>query len=241
METAKTKHAGVNRSYSHSLPQKSTFILIHLLIVIFCSYLILFDGFKVLGHLLGHNLQIIDPNRAKILLGCAAFYWLRHCITLFYLLKRRVDWSEVFGLLLFIAFFEVGLLLLGAGIFRNHAILIGRLDFLALVLLLFGSWLNSFSEIQRKWWKQDPTHQGQCYTLGLFHYSMHINYFGDVLLFCGWCLFSYNLWSLILPLFMGFSFVFFHIPALDAYLSQRYGDPFETYSKKTKKFIPFIY
>ncbi len=127
------------------------------------------------------------------------------------------------------------------GAFRDDSIGAGLSDLIALVLFLFGSWLNSFSEMQRKWWKADPANTGHCYTEGLFAYSMHINYFGDTVLFAGWCLFTGNMWLLGIPLLMGLSFVFFHIPGLDSYLADRYGEEFRVYSQKTRKFIPFVY
>ncbi len=40
---------------------------------------------------------------------------------------------------------------------------------------------------------------------------------------------------------MGLSFVYMHIPGLDSYLAERYGDEFKAYAEKTRKFIPFIY
>ena len=106
---------------------------------------------------------------------------------------------------------------------------------------MVGSYLNSFSEIQRKWWKKNSANKGHCYTEGLFSYAMHINYFGDIVLFTGWALFTYHLFTLALPLLMGIMFVFIHIPPLDHYLSQRYGNEFNEYAKKTKKLIPYIY
>jgi len=133
------------------------------------------------------------------------------------------------------------LILIGGGVFRDYFIQFGFLDAVAFVLLLLGSYLNSFSEIQRKWWKSDSENSGHCYTEGLFSYSMHINYFGDTVLFTGWCLFTSNYWMLGLPLLMGGMFVFFHIPCLDAYLAERYGKEFNDYSKRTKKFIPYVY
>jgi protein-S-isoprenylcysteine O-methyltransferase Ste14 len=36
-------------------------------------------------------------------------------------------------------------------------------------------------------------------------------------------------------------FIFYHIPPLDAYLSERYGAPFKAYAAKTAKFLPFVY
>ena len=114
-------------------------------------------------------------------------------------------------------------------------------DILALGLLLLGSYLNTYSELQRKWWKNNSANKGHCYTEGLFKYSMHINFFGDVVLFTGWVLFTHNIWTLLLPLMMMYMFISFHIPALDEYLVKRYHEEFKMYANKTKKFIPFVY
>ena len=241
MEKSTSKAAGIIRTHGRSVPQKFTFAMGHLFIVLTCGWLIYGKGWEVIGQGFGKSWQITDIPRAQILLVCAFIYWLRHVLTLFYLLVRKVEWSEVLGLLIFIGLFEIGLVLLGGGAFRDYSIKFGLLDIVALVLFFLGSYLNSASEIQRKWWKAAPTHHGLCYTKGLFAYSMHINYFGDTVLFTGWCLFTYNFWSLGLPLLMGLSFAFYHIPGLDIYLTERYGEAFKNYSKKTRKFIPFIY
>jgi steroid 5-alpha reductase family enzyme len=124
---------------------------------------------------------------------------------------------------------------------RDYSIEPGWLDLLALFLLLSGSYLNSNSESQRKWWKKDPSNKGRCYTQGLFKYAMHINYFGDTMLFTGWCLFTYTICTLGLPILMAGLFICMHIPGLDAYLSERYGTEFKAYAEKTKKFVPFVY
>ena len=241
METLNSNQAGVNRTHGRSIPQKWTFALGHLAIIIICAWLIYGNGWEALGHVFGKTWRLADFFRAQILLACAFIYWLRHVITLFYLLARKVEWSEVLGLLIFIGLFEIGLVLLGGGAFRAHSINLGLSDLAALVLFFGGSYLNTVSEIQRKWWKTDTANKGLCYTKGLFGYSMHINYFGDTVLFTGWCLFTYNFWVLGLPLLMGCTFVFYHIPGLDSYLAERYGEEFKAYSAKTKKFIPFIY
>ena len=90
-------------------------------------------------------------------------------------------------------------------------------------------------------WKKDPANKGKLYTRGLFKYAMHINYFGDVLLFSGWALLTTQPWTLLLPLCMALSFIYFHIPGLDQYLATRYGQAFQDYTKRTKKLIPGIY
>lgn len=239
-ETRKTKGA-VDRSYGRSLTEKSVFLAGHLLIIIFCGWLVFSDGLPLLGRLFNRDPQWTDPHRAGLLFACALLYWIRHAITLFYLLLRKVEYGEVFGLLLFMALFEIGLLLIGGGAFGAEPVPFCAFDVFAVMLVFFGSGLNSGSEIQRKRWKKDPANQGHCYTGGLFRYSMHINYFGDTVLFTGWSLLTVNYWTLALPLMMAASFIYFHIPALDAYLTERYGKEFLTYAAKTKKFIPFIY
>lgn len=227
----------VDRSHAPSLVPKLVFSGLHFVILLFCAWLVYGDGLTVLGK----DWFFTDLFRAKILLGCAVIYWLRHVLTLFYLLQRRVDWGEVFGLLGFFALFEIGLLLVGGGIFRTFPVALGGLDVLAALVFVFGSYLNSYSEIQRKWWKAHPENKGHCYTGGLFQHSMHINFFGDVVLFSGWALFTANLWMLGLPVLMMGMFIFMHIPALDRYLAGRYGVEFQDYARRTKKLIPFIY
>ena len=241
MGNIKTNRGGVNREYGSSIPQKCTFVLLHLGIVAFCAWLICFDGWSVKTSIFDLNWTFIDQDRALILFACVVLYWVRHTVTVFYLLARKIEWAEVFGLLSFMALFEIGLLLLGGGAFRDYTIGLGWLDGVALSLLASGSYLNSFSEIQRKWWKKDSQNKDQCYTAGLFSYAMHINYFGDFILFTGWCLFTYNYWSLLLPLSMAYSFIYFHIPSLDLHLAERYGNEFKSYSIATKRFIPFVY
>lgn len=241
MDNAKSKKAGVDRSHGKSVAEKTVFMLGHFIIVLVCAWIVFFEGVSKIGILFEKNWYLSDINRGYVLLSCAFLYWVRHAITLFFLIVRKVEWSEVIGLLFFIAIFEIGLVVVGGGAFRDYSIGLGWFDLLALFFLLFGSYLNSFSEIQRKWWKEDLSNKGRCYTEGLFKYSMHINYFGDTVLFIGWCLFTYNFWTLGLPILMAGMFIFIHIPGLDSYLSERYGNEFKAYAEMTKKFVPFIY
>ena len=83
----------------------------------------------------------------------ALLYRARHTATLFYLLVRKVEWGEVLGLSLFMTIFEVTLCALAAGALRDQAVPFGLVDGLAIALILFGSFLKTGSEVQRKWWK----------------------------------------------------------------------------------------
>lgn len=219
---------GVDRRHAPSLMPKLTFAALHATILAICAYL-------------AFGLTWPDPTRAAVLFAAAALYFLRHLITLLVLLKRRVDYSEAIGLSAFMALFEIGFLILGAGILSGTAAPLGPLDALAAALILIGSYLNTGSELQRHIWKRDPAHKGKCYTGGLFAHAMHINYFGDTVLFTGWALLTASWLAAPIPLFITASFVFFHIPALDAYLADRYGDIFKAYAKRTAKLVPYIY
>ena len=233
--------AGVDRSHGSTHLQKVVFCGLHLISVVLCLWLVFGGGVTTVGEWFGKTWTVTEPVRAGLVVGAAALYWGRHAITLFYLLVRRVTWSEGFGLVSAMLPMEMGLCLLAAGLLRTQAAPWGVVDGLAIVLVLSGSFLNTGSEVQRKWWKNDPANKGHCYTGGLFRYSMHINYFGDCLMFTGWCLLTAWWWSLVLPFLMTALFVFYHIPGLDRYLEERYGEEFRVYAGRTKKLIPFIY
>lgn len=115
-----------------------------------------------------------------------------------------------------------------------HALLAGG-------MYLFGSVLETTAELQRHVWKQRASNKGKCYTQGLFGYATHINYTGEVILFCGWALASGRWFNGWVPVSMLAGFVFWHIPHLDKYLLTRYGEQFRRYAHSTKKLIPWIY
>ncbi|MGR3714550.1 MAG: DUF1295 domain-containing protein [Shimia sp.] len=219
---------GVDRVHDRSVAAKLIFAALH-------------GSLVGLSLWLAFALDWTDPARAKLLAACVVLYFLRHLITLFVLLRRKVELSEALGLSAFMALFEIGFLLLGAGILRDTAIPFGGMDMLALGLVALGSYLNTGSELQRMFWKNRPEAKGRCYTGGLFKHSMHINYFGDMVLFAGWALLTTAWVAFAVPLFMTVGFIFFHIPGLDAYLSKRYGAEFDAYAAKTAKLIPLVY
>ena len=76
---------------------------------------------------------------------------------------------------------------------------------------------------------------------GLFRNAMHINYFGDLVLFAGWVLLTRRWVLLVVPGLMLLGFMFFNMPALDRYLAERYGEAFRADVARTKKLIPFLY
>jgi protein-S-isoprenylcysteine O-methyltransferase Ste14 len=118
---------------------------------------------------------------------------------------------------------------------------VGAVEVIGILLYLSGSYINTHSEYYRHVWKLKAENRGRLYTKGLFGLAMHINYFGDIVLFIGLAMVTHSLSMLVIPLIMTTNFTFNIIPSLDKYLEKKYKDEFREYSKKTKKLIPMIY
>jgi steroid 5-alpha reductase family enzyme len=108
-------------------------------------------------------------------------------------------------------------------------------------LFLIGSWANTYAEFDRNRWRARPENRGHLYTGGLFRYTRHRNYLGDLLSFSGLCLFAGRWLTGIIPALMLLGFVFVNIPMLDAHLRAHHGEDFESYARRTSKLIPFLY
>jgi steroid 5-alpha reductase family enzyme len=220
-----------------SSTQKYTFVFIHLL-ALATSFWILFSfGQNFVLGIFG-TAKVNSATLSKVILfSLQVLYFLRLLITNFILQKRKMPWNEVFSVGIFIYIFHNLFAILVIYYKADFEII----DFLWISIYLIGSYLNTASEWQRLVWKKDPVHKGKLYTERLFKYSMHINYFGDTVLFSGLAMLTGSYWALCIPLIMTIMFIFMHIPMLDKYLAERYKDAFTEYSNKTKKLIPFIF
>ncbi|MBT3387391.1 MAG: DUF1295 domain-containing protein [Desulfobacula sp.] len=178
-----------------------------------------------------------DFNRQVVLMFCLVFYVSRLIVTVFIFLKRKMAWSEMLFVSTLMSFALFSFVKVGGNSYQP----IGVLDYFSILLYLIGSWLNTISEYTRYLWKSHDKNKGHLYTQGLFKYCMHINYFGDILLFIGFAMLTRHLSMVVIPLVMALNFIFFIIPRLDTYLSNKYGKAFKKYAEKTKKFIPGIY
>ncbi len=218
---------------SKSIPQKLVLLLLELIIILASYWILFLGGFDVIFK---SNIIAGNETRHWILLIFNAIVFMRIIITMFWA-SRKMPWEEVFTIPLAFGIYYIGFALLG---YRNSHDL-DWFDYLAVAIFLFGSFLNTFSEYQRRKWKKLPENKGHLYTKGLFRYSMHINYFGDLLWVIGYAMISQNWYSLIIVAFVFSFFAFFNIPMLDKHLAEKYSSEFDDFKKKTKKFIPFIY
>lgn len=223
--------------YDRSIAPRVFLTVVHAAAVAATGWLLLGGGLEELQAYFGTQWNLATPVRRWLLFAAASIYFLRVCVTCFHLLKRRMGWGEA----ALIAFWVILINLLFALLGGFNPGSVGLVTALGATLYLAGSFLNTASELQRKRWKERSENAGHLFTGGLFRYAMHINYFGDVVLFTGFALITGRAWTLLVPLLMLAGFLFFNIPELDRHLRTHYGAEFETYASRTRSFAPFLY
>jgi len=178
-----------------------------------------------------------DPARRILIAACLIIYFVRLQVTVWVFQKRKWTWLETITITVLMSFVLYSFARAGG----NNQQVVGYVEAVGILLYLSGSYLNTHSEYYRHVWKLKAKNQGRLYTRGLFSLSMHINYFGDIVLFTGLAMATHSLSMLVIPLIMALNFVFNIIPSLDRYLEKKYKDEFSDYARTTKKFIPLIY
>lgn len=218
-----------------SISQKTTLIILEVLILALSCWILFFNGYNKIFS----PAEPVHGNEARhlIIFIFNLIVFIRICLTIFYILERSIPWEEAFSIPIAFAIYYIGYALLGYKTEKS----IDLIDIFAIVLFLFGSYLNTWSELTRKKWKKDIKNKGRLYTAGLFKYSMHINYFGDILWVIAYAIITWNWYSVTIPVFIFCFFAFYNVPKLDKYLETKYGEQFYEYKRKTKKLVPFIY
>lgn len=178
-----------------------------------------------------------DFYRQLTIVSLSLIYFIRFAISMFVFLKRKIGWVE--GCLVSILWFAMFYLFNSSA--GNHSGPIGLIDIIGILIYLIGSHINTRSEYQRYIWKKRPENKGRLYTQGLFRHSMHINYFGDSLLYIGLAIITWDYICYFVSLVLILNFIFLQIPMQDKHLSNKYTDEFNEYAKRTKRLIPFIY
>lgn len=224
-------------NHSQSLLQK---VIIHLLeILTLClSYWILFsNGGAWVNRVIHVANSTLFLDRRVIIYTFSVITFLRIAFAMFVLVKRTIPWEECFGVPMDFATYYVGFALF----VLPTSIPIHLVDGIGMVLFLSGSVLNTVSEVQRHIWKKNQSAKGGLYTGGLFAYSRHINYFGDILWVSAFAILTGNWYAASIPLLLFGFFAFFNAPKLDAYLAQKYGEEFKRYAARTPMLIQFLY
>ena len=208
-----------------------------ILIALFACLWLLFVEYAPSNMFLKQYRLTGDSVRRILLAACLIIYFVRLQITVWVFQKRKWTWQESITITIFISFVLYAFARVGG----NNKQVVGIVEIIGIWLYLAGSYLNTHSEYSRHVWKSRAKNKGRLYTAGLFSLSMHINYFGDIVLFTGFAMVTHRLSMLVIPLIMTLNFIFNIIPSLDRYLEEKYKDEFREYARKTKKLIPFIY
>jgi protein-S-isoprenylcysteine O-methyltransferase Ste14 len=200
-------------------------------------WLLVSHAVEWIGSSLGHAWRLGDLTR-RLSLGIAlTIYFVRLLFTQFVFLKRAVAWSEAAAIVPWILLIDTTLA--SAGATNPAPFSCGGVA--GCLLFALGSWMNSYAEYTRHAWKEHPENRGHLYTLGLFRFSRHPNYLGDLISFSGLCLIAGRSPVFAIPLVMLAGFVFINIPMLDSHLRNHYGEAFDIYAARTRKLIPFLY
>jgi protein-S-isoprenylcysteine O-methyltransferase Ste14 len=231
------KERFVHGEYDRTIAPRLLMTAIHAAAVAATGWLLLGGGLEVIRARWETGWTLASPDRRWMLFAAALIYFLRVLVTSFITLKRKMGWGEAVLIAAWVLVIDVLFAVLGG----VNPRVTGLVTALGVVLYVAGSYLNTGSELQRKWWKQRPENAGHLFTGGLFSYAVHINYFGDELLFTGYALVTGRAWSMLVPLVMLAGFLFFSIPELDRHLRAHYGAEFDSYARRTGSFVPFIY
>jgi hypothetical protein len=93
---------------------------------------------------------------------------------------------------------------------------------LGLGMFCLGSFVETFADLQRKMFKDQPANKGKVYMGGLFGKARHINFGGYLIWRAGFAIFGGGLpWGTVIVSYFLWYFSNLGVPALDAYCSER--------------------
>ena len=119
---------------------------------------------------------------------------------------------------------------------------IGIVDFFGVLVWLIGYYFESVGDKQLKEFVSNPANKGKIMDQGLWKYTRHPNYFGEVTQWWGIFIIAlsipYGIFTIIGPLTITYLILFVSgIPLLEKKYAGRAD--FEAYKKKTSVFFPF--
>jgi len=120
---------------------------------------------------------------------------------------------------------------------------LGFLDLLGFTIWFVGFFFESVADYQLYIFLQDPAHRGRIMMRGLWRYSRHPNYFGEVLIWWGiYCIalqVPYGILAIISPITITYILLFVSgIPLAEKQMSGL--AEFAAYKKRTSIFIPWF-
>jgi steroid 5-alpha reductase family enzyme len=117
-----------------------------------------------------------------------------------------------------------------AALTSNTTVEVGFLGYVGIALWLFGFTVEIIADNQKTQFKKDPNNKDRFITTGLWSWSQHPNYFGEITLWLGLALFTYpvlsgwQLVTLISPIFVYLLLTRLSgIPTLDRLAKEKWG------------------
>jgi steroid 5-alpha reductase family enzyme/predicted DCC family thiol-disulfide oxidoreductase YuxK len=212
-------------------------------------------GFTILAW---SSLTISPPAGLSILINCLITVWSIRLTTHIYLRNRnrkedfryqnmRKSWGQAVNLRIFFQVFLLqGLILyvVALPVLWIHAHpqeIMASILWLPLSIWLFGFVCEALSDYQLYQFQKDPQNRGKLFTKGLWSYSRHPNYLGEIL---QW----WAIWMVALPLPWGWlliisplllTFLIIKVSGVAPLEEKLKSNPdFANYAKKTPKLIP---
>jgi len=133
-----------------------------------------------------------------------------------------------------------------AALTSNTTVELGILGYVGIALWLFGFAVEVIADNQKTQFKKDPNNKDRFITSGLWSWSQHPNYFGEITLWLGLALFTYpvlsgwQLVTLISPIFVYLLLTRLSgIPTLDRLAKEKWGSDsdYAAYVRTTSKLI----
>ena len=126
----------------------------------------------------------------------------------------------------------------------------GWMSVLGICIWLLGLAIESVADFQKFAFSQNPKNKGRWIDSGIWHYSRHPNYFGEILVWVGMYVFSLAFLApaqaaigLVSPVTILILLLFISgIPPLEKMADKRWGHlaDYKTYKKSTSVLIPFF-
>lgn len=164
---------------------------------------------------------------------------------------RYLAWRKEWGRLFYLRSYLQVYLLQGFFLFliaipimetnKNLDLSFASLDFIGVLVWIIGFYFEARADAELAYFLKDPANKGKIIQSGLWKYSRHPNYFGEVILWWGIFIVSLGnspfLHTLISPLTITILILFVSgIPILE---KKYIGNPdFEEYKKRTSVFFP---
>ena len=182
-------------------------------------------GLRLVWHIARRNLRKPEDSRYAAWRASWKHFYIRSYLQIFMLQ----------GLFLFVILVPV------LFIHASSRSPLGLLDVCGLIIWAIGFFFESVGDRQLKDFLADPANKGKIMDRGLWKYSRHPNYFGEVLQWWGifLCALSlpYGYFTIIGPLLITFLILFVSgVPMLEKKYAGRAD--FEAYKKRTSMFIP---